>query len=78
MADSERPAAIGEGSSALVKDGTEPRTRRVAIHDEEPVEVRHLQDWPRSEGGLERLKRRGRVVVPSKRVTARDASAGQR
>jgi len=72
MADSERPAAVGEGSSALVKDGTKPRTRRVAIHDEEPVEVRHLQDWPRSEGGLECLKRRGRVVVPSKRVSPQE------
>jgi len=38
VAGGERPAEEGERPSALVKDGTEPRTQGVAVHGERLVE----------------------------------------
>ena len=54
VAGGERPAEEGERPGALVKDGTEPRTRGVVVHGERPVEIRHLKDRTGSEGALER------------------------
>ena len=44
MAHGEGHAEECERSIALMKDGAEPRTGSVAVHDEWPVEVRHLKD----------------------------------
>jgi hypothetical protein len=47
-----------------VKDGTEPRTRCIAVHGECPVKVQHLKDRTGSGGALERPEGRVGVGVP--------------
>ena len=55
VARSERPAEEGDGAGLLVKDITKPHTGGVAVHHEQLVEVRHLEDGPGGECALERL-----------------------
>ena len=55
-----------------MKNGAEPHTRRVTVDDEDLVEVWHLEDRTRGEGGLQRPEGRLGVVVPSERVSAQE------
>ena len=73
MASGERPAEESEGSRALMKDGAEPRAGRVAVDDEDLVEIGHLEHGARGERALERLEGRLGVVVPLERVSAQEA-----
>jgi hypothetical protein len=43
MAGDKRLAEVSEGSGAFMKDRTKPRSRRVAVDDEEFGEIRHLE-----------------------------------
>jgi hypothetical protein len=69
MAGGKRLAEVGEGPSTLMKDRTEPRTRRVAVNDEELGEIQHLEHRPCRQGVLKGVEGGCRVVVPSKRVS---------
>ena len=52
----------------MIKDGTEPHTGGVAVHDERPVEVRHLKNGTHGEGPLKSLERSCRLLIPGKGV----------
>jgi hypothetical protein len=60
-----------------VKDGAKPRARGIAVHDEQLVEVRHLEDWPCRKGLLEGLEYLGRLRVPRESVAAQKACKGR-
>lgn len=70
MTGGKRPAKEGQWPIALVKDGAKPHARGIAIHDEQLVEVRHLEDWPWRKGLLEGLERLGRFRVPREGTVA--------
>jgi hypothetical protein len=53
-----------------VKDGSKPRARGIAVHDEPLVEVRHLEDWPCRKGLLEGLECLGHLYAPRESVAA--------
>jgi hypothetical protein len=42
MSSDDRPAEVGDWSSALVKDGAEPNPQRITLHNERLVEVGQL------------------------------------
>jgi hypothetical protein len=44
VAGGERLTEEGQGALSLVKDSAEACTRRVAVDNELPIKVRHLQD----------------------------------
>jgi len=73
MPSSKWPAEEGEGSGALVEDGTKPGTRSVAVHHEALVEVRHLEYGAGGEGALKRSELSLGVLVPSERISPQDA-----
>jgi hypothetical protein len=62
-------AEVSEGPGALMKDRTEPHTRRVTVDDEELGEIQHLEHRPCRQGVLKGVEGGCRVVVPSKRVS---------
>ena len=68
VACSERPAEEGDGASRLVEDSTKPHTRGVAVHHEQLVEVRHLDDGPGGECALERIEGRLGLLILGERV----------
>ena len=72
VASSERPAEEGKGSGAPVEDDTKPCARRVAVHREHLVEIRHLQHWRHREGAFQRLEGGLGVVIPSERVSPQE------
>src|SRR4051812_20192982 len=69
----EGPTEVGEGTVALVKDGTEPRTGGVPVDDEGTVEVQHLENGARREGPLQGLESRSSLVVPSEGIATQQA-----
>ena len=72
MASSKRPAEIGEGCGALVKNDTKPYLGRVAIHHERSSEVRHLKDRPCGQSTFECLECRRCIIIPHKRVPSQE------
>ena len=72
MAGGKRFAEVSKGPDALMKDRTEPHSRRVAVDDEEFGEIRHLEHWPCRQGVLKCVEGGCRVVVPSKRVSPQE------
>ncbi|KAJ1276155.1 hypothetical protein BS78_05G192500 [Paspalum vaginatum] len=78
VAASKRPAEEGEGSRALVENGAEPHAGRIAVDDEGPVEVRHLEDRACGQSALERLEGRGSLGVPCERVAPQEPGEGRR
>ena len=64
----EGPAEVGERPLTLVKHGAEPHPGGIAVDDERPCEVRHLEDGARRESLLQGLERRGGLVIPGERI----------
>ena len=73
MASGKGTAEESQRPLSLMQDGAETDTGCIAVHDEQLVEVRHLEDGPCREGLLEGLERlatmqitpRGSVAVTS-------------
>ncbi|KAJ1255698.1 hypothetical protein BS78_K170100 [Paspalum vaginatum] len=76
VAGSERPDEEREGPDALVEDGAKPYAGGIAVDDEGPGKVRHLQHRPCSQGFLERLKGHPCVLIPGERVAAQQPGEG--
>ena len=71
MARGERPAEESERACALMKDGAEPHAGGVAVHREQLVEVRHMEDRSRGESLLEALENLSRLGVPGEGAAMR-------
>jgi hypothetical protein len=76
MASGERPTEEGQRPLPLIEDGAEPDARGVAVHDEWPIEIRHLEHGPCRERPLKRLEGLCGLRVPGEGVVAQEA--GQR
>ena len=73
VASGKRPAEERKRPVALMKDGTKPDARGIAVHHKELVEVGNLEDGPHGEGLLEGLERLGRLRSLGESVTAKEA-----
>src|SRR4051812_12952613 len=60
----EGSAEVGERTVALVQHSAESYPGGVAVHDEWPGEVWHLENRARREGPLQGLECRGGLVIP--------------
>lgn len=71
MSSSERSTEVGEWSSTLM-NSAKPCPGRVAIDNEDLVEVRHLKHKACREGTLERREGHRFLIVPHERVSPQE------
>ena len=70
----EWPAEEGEWSVVLVENRAEPGARRITVHGELLCEVEHLEYRACRQSPLERLELHVRLIGPSERILAQEAS----
>jgi hypothetical protein len=78
MLGSKQVAEKCDRSDSLVEDSAEPDARRVAVDDEQLVEVWHLEDGARCEGVFERLECALSLRVPRESNLAEESGQGRR
>jgi hypothetical protein len=76
MPGGKRSAEERDGSGSLVEHGAKPNPGRVAVDDEQLVEVRHLEDGSSRQGAFKCLERVLRVLVPCEGAAEEKAGEG--